>query len=101
MKMEKEAERRQATSARAAADEDERMAPEDIASAFEIPKHLICEIDRDTPGRRVANIVEIAALEFVRKSAQRYLDEMAPGKFTITVNLNKNSVAGSNPASGV
>lgn len=62
-----------------------RMTVEDIASAFKIPDHLTCEIDHDTADVRAANIVEIAALEFLRKSAQRYLDEMAPGKFTVTV----------------
>ena len=82
------------------ADGDGRMTAEDIVGAFKVPEHLIYEIDHNADGARVATIVEIAALEFLRKSAQRYLDEMAPGKFTIKVNLNKNTVAGSNPAGG-
>lgn len=71
------------------ADGDGRMTGEDVARAFKIPGQLICEINNDTSEYRFATIVEIAALELLRKSAQRYLDEMAPGKFTIRVNLKK------------
>lgn len=74
-----------------------RITAEEIARIFGVPPQML-ERPYHIPLQCLE--VEIAALEFLRKSAQRYLDEMAPGKFTIKVSLNKNTVAGSNPAGG-
>ena len=77
--------------------DDLRITTEEIARIFGVPPQML-EQSYHIPLQCLE--VEIAALEFLRKSAQRYLDEMAPGKFTVKVDLNKNTVAGSNPAGG-